>query len=121
MNIMRISRRLSVFVSLTMSLFMSNIPSLALAEGMISTVEVVHQLSRAEAQSQLENFVNRSDVREELVKRGLSQDEISSRLASLSTDEMRQLSTQVEQAKAGGDILVTVLLVVLIIYLIKRI
>ncbi len=118
---MKISRRLSVFVSITMSLIMSNVPSLALAEGMISTTEVVSQLSRAEAQSQLQNFINRSDVRVELAKQGLSQQEISSRLASLSTDEMRQLSTQVEQARAGGDILITILVVVLIIFLIKRI
>lgn len=118
---MRISRRLSICVSLVMSLFMSNLPSLALAEGMISTTEVVNQLSRSEVQGQLENLLQRDDVRQELAKRGVSHDEISSRLASLSTDELRQLSTQVEQAKAGGDILVTILLVVLIIYLIKRI
>ncbi len=118
---MRISKRLSLFVSVTMSLLLSNIPSVAFAEGMISTSVVVAELNRVEEQKNVENFLQRNDVREELIKRGVAPDEVSSRLASLSTLELRQLSAQLDQARAGGDILVTVLLVVLIIYLIKRI
>lgn len=118
---MRISKRLSLFVSFTMSLLISNLPSVAFAESMISTSDVVADLNRSEAQNQLENFIQRKEVREELLKRGVAPDEISSRLASLSPTELRQLSAQVEEARAGGDILITVLVILLIIYLAKRI
>ena len=118
---MRISRRLSLAVSFIMSLFLSNLPSVAFAESMISTSEVVAELHRHESQTQLENLIQRKEVREELLKRGVAPEEISSRLASLSSSELRQLSSQVEEARAGGDILVTVVLVLLIIYLAKRI
>lgn len=41
---------------------------------------------------------------------GLSADEVDSRLASLSDQEIRQLPGQVSEARAGEDILVAILL-----------
>lgn len=118
---MRFSKRSRTLVALAMSVFISNVPSTVLADGMISTSTVVADLTRAEAQNNVESLLQRDDVREELQKRGLEPSEISARLASLSAEEMRQLSGQLNEARAGGDILVTILVVVLIIFLIKRI
>lgn len=109
-----------------MSILISNIPSIAVAEAeksgeMIPTHELVQGMSRAETIKEVNGYLTRQDVQEELIKRGLNPDEVSERLASLSEQEMQQLSNQVAQAKAGGNILVTVVLVLLIIFLIKRI
>lgn len=118
---MRISKRLSKCVAIFMAIFISNIPLTAIAEGMIATNVVVADLTRAQAQSNIESMLSRTEVREQLLKGGVSADEVTSRLASLSESEMRQLSDQVSQARAGGDILIAILVVVLIIFLIKRI
>ncbi len=120
---MRISKSLSKSVAVFMALFISNVPATAavVTDQMISTSSVAADLTRAQAQANIENILQNGNVREELMKRGLSADEITSRLASLSENEMRQLSGQMDQARAGGDILVAILVVVLIIFLIKRI
>ncbi len=114
--------------TLLMAFLMSNIPNVVLAElssnanhQMIPTSAVLAELTRAEAETEVRGYLQKSEVQSELLKQGLSSDEISARLASLSEQEMRQLSSQVREARAGGDILVAILIVVLIIYLIKRI
>ena len=122
------SRSFRVSCCLGLSVFMSDIPSMAFAQhAMIPTSSVVRELERAQSQASassaradLQNLLNRDDVRKALEEKGLSRDEISARLASLSEREVRELSTQVQQARAGGDILIAILIVVLIIFLIKR-
>lgn len=123
---MKLSKSVKTACILTMSLLMSNIPNVALAEKvselkMISASVVLEELTRAEAEQNVRDYLQRSEVQSELVKRGVSPDEATARLANLSELEIKQLSGQVKQAQAGGDILVAILLVVLIIYLIKRI
>jgi hypothetical protein len=101
---------------------MSDIPAVAVAEHtMIPTTQFVTELDRNQTQKDLQEILSREDVKKALLERGVSPDEISSRLASLSDSDLRQLSGQIQQARAGGDILVAILLIVLIIFLIKRI
>ena len=114
-------KHLKSALCLLLSFLMINAPTPAAANQMISTSDVVSQLDRAEAQREVQEYLSRSDVQKALIDRGVSPDEVSSRLASLSETELRQLAGQVEQARAGGDILITILVVVLIIFLIKRI
>jgi hypothetical protein len=113
--------KFKTLVALFMSALMSQVPSTALAGNMIPTSSVVAELSRAELQNDIESYLQEDQVRSELAKNGVSSEEISSRLASLSELELRQLAGQVQEARAGGDILMTILIVVLIIFLIKRI
>jgi len=114
-------------LAIFMALLISNIPQLAsaaAAQEMVSTNALVEELTRAQAQDKIRVQLERDDVRSELVKLGVSPDEISKRVASLSDSEMRQLAQQLDQAQFGGDvtgILVVVVLVLLIIYLAKRI
>lgn len=120
---MRISSTTRVLCSVMMSLILTNIPAVALAEdgGMISTSAVAAEMSRTQAQERVQNFLSQDNVRRQLIERGVPPDEVSQRMASLSDSELRQMAGQMEQARAGGDILVTVLIVLLIIYLIQRI
>lgn len=119
---MKKSRVVRNSICVGLSLLISNIPSVVVAQTeMIPTHQVVQNLSRAETVSTVNGYLSREDVQQELIKRGLNPDEVSNRLASLSEAEMQQLSSQVAQAKAGGDILVTIVLVLLIVFLIQRI
>lgn len=115
-------------ICIGMALVMSHLCEYTLAavpETMISTAAVIEELSRAEAERKVEEIVSTAEVRAKLESMGISQQEIGGRLASLSDSELRQMATQMEEARYGGDgvvgILVVVLLVLLIIFLAKRI
>ena len=120
----------SRMIAIVMSAILTNIPYLAWAdaleanEGMISTTQVVEQMNRRETEQKVQEFLSRSEVRSEFTKRGVSPDEISARIASLTDQELNRLSQQMDEARYGGDvigILVIVVLVLLVIYLAKRI
>jgi hypothetical protein len=82
---------------------------------MIPTSAVVADLTRPQKETTV------AAVEEILAQKGLLTKEISQRLAMLSQEELNQMGTQIKEARAGGDILITVLLVLLIIYVAKRI
>lgn len=112
----------------TMCLLMSHIPNIAVAEvlvnesnSMIPTSLVLADLNRAQTENEIREFLSTAEVRNQLAKEGVSESEISKRIASLSEQELQQLAGEVKEAKAGGDILFAILIVVLIIYLVKRI
>lgn len=127
MNLKLSSRAVAVF----MSAIMTNVPYLAWADAlqapteMVSTATVVEQMNRSEIEQKVQNFLSQNEVRSEFVKRGVSPDEVTARIASLSDQELKQLSAQMDQAQYGGDalvgILVVVVLVLLIIFLAKRV
>ena len=117
-------------IAIAMSVILTNIPYLAWAdalennEGMIATTQVVEQMNRRETEQKVQEFLSRNEVRSEFTKRGVSPDEVSARIASLTDQELNQLSHQMDQARFGGDvvgILIVVVLVLLIIYLAKRV
>lgn len=121
------SNFIKVFLVTVLCFSISHFPEIAAAQaarGMISTTEVVESLGRAEIEANIQRYLNREDLRNELKKVGLSADEISKRMASLSAEELKQLNKQMDEARYGGDvigILLVVLLVLLIIYFAKRV
>ena len=125
---MKLSNLTKTLTITGLTLLMSHIPDVALADTliqnkaeMISASSVLADITRENAQKEIESFISKTEVQAELMKQGLTADEVNLRLASLSEQEMRQLAGQVHEARAGGDILVTILLIILIIYLVKRI
>ena len=115
------------FIVMCLSLTLSHFPEVAfgaVAEQMISTTEVVESLSRTQVEAKIQSYVDRGDVQKELKKLGISPTEVTQRMASLSVPELNQLALQMDQARYGGDvfgILILVLVILLIIYLAKRI
>jgi hypothetical protein len=125
---MKVFKPIKIIFVICLGLLVSNIPNIVSAQSlmnknseMISASVVLSDINHKEAEREVQNFLKQTDIQNELIKQGVSPNEASSRLASLSERELQQLSTQVKEARAGGDILVAILLVVLIIYLIKRI
>jgi|SRR5690606_910508 len=88
--------------------------------GLISTSEfvTVHQGDLGEKSS--EKVVDRTEIKKLLLKNGLSEKEIDTRLASMSDREVQTLNQQIDKAQAGG-LLVAILVVILIIYFAQRI
>lgn len=120
--IMLFSKSTKFFGAIAMSVMLTNAPAVVFADSaMISTSDALAEQARGQNFNKVHDFLNRADVKKLMIERGLSPEEASSRIASLSEFELKELSGQVEQAKAGGDILVAVLVVVLILFFIRRI
>lgn len=121
---MRFNRKVKTATVLTMAVIFSNAPQVVLAEAanqMIPTSILIEELTKEQARENISEFLNQSEVEKQLLARGLSKEEVTSRLAALSKSELNLIASQIDQAKAGGNILITILVVVLIIFLIKRI
>ncbi len=92
--------------------------------GMIATGDVVAEIHQGPAHRSVGAFMARPDVQKELIRLGLDPAEADRRIAALSDEEAQDLARQIEQSHAGGSVagvLVIVVLVLLVIYLAKRI
>ena len=123
-------KKCRVWLALFMSFVMGYVPTYATAQGvapaaagggMITTSAVIADISRKPMEQNVLNALRHEDVKQALLQNGVSADEVGRRVASLSDSELRELSGQLNQARAGGDVLVTILVVVLIIFLVRRI
>ncbi len=90
------------------------------APQMISTQQVIAQLSHAELQTNIAKFLERADVQAQMQKSGVSSEEAALRLASLSSQELQQISNQIEAGRSGG-LLELILVIILILILVGRI
>lgn len=92
---------------------------------MIETSDFVNKLTIAQDRAKVEELLQREEVQKELEKYGVTKAEASLRLASLSDAEVQAMARQMDQSVVGGDpiiyVLVVVLLVLAIVYLIKRV
>ena len=118
-----------MFLSILLSFLLVEVPFSLRAgranAGMIPTSEAVSGLTMAQNRENVNAFFNRQEVRKELVKFGVSANEASMRIASLSDSEIQRLAGEIDRAPAGGDAIVisltTVLLVIIILILLGKI
>lgn len=113
-----------MMLCLMISFTLTELPIMQAKASMISTTDALDLMNRDQAEKNVSEFLNRGDVKEQLVKLGLDPKDAEQRLAGLSDKEVKKLSSDIEQATLGGDLgglLVLILLIVLIIYLVKRV
>lgn len=115
-------------IVLSLTILLTRVPQVYAVEAvhgqMVSTTEWVNEESRKEMADKVVHFLDRQDVQQQLASNGLSSQEAKERVAALSDAELQHLSGEIDKASYGGNvvgILVVVLLVILIIYLAKRI
>lgn len=100
-------------------LFTAIAPATAFA-GMIGTDEAIAQESVDLDREKLERELQRDDVRSELERLGVNPDEAVDRVAAMTNEEIRELTTDLDQHPAGAGVGATVLLLVIIIILLVR-
>lgn len=102
---MRILRLRSPFISLAVAAFMLFLTgpfSLAQAK-MISTGSVIAASQAESARANINAFMSRADVKQELERMGISPDEAMQRAQNLSDSEAVAFADRLENAPAGGD------------------
>lgn len=134
MNQKNVNPPKSIFAKTKMSVIalmiavLSHLPNVAMAEVVIErqqellpTQEALTELTRTQAEQRIGQYMQNQELREKLMSHGYSPTEIQARINSLSNSELNSLVQQMDQAQYGGDILITILLIILIIFLVKRI
>jgi hypothetical protein len=69
--------------------------------------------------AQVQGFLARADVKDQLVKWGVASEMADARVAKLSDAELEQLSMKIDQQPAGGDFLVILGVVFLILLVLE--
>ncbi|MBI3378948.1 MAG: PA2779 family protein [Nitrospirae bacterium] len=84
-----------------------------------SEIIVMSQVDRTADLGKIQNVLEMKMVRERLEKLGFAQDEIQTKLGSLSDQQMHNLALQIDEIKVGGDSglgIVIALLVIAILF-----
>ncbi len=98
--------RFAVYVLCAMSLT----PALArsASAAILPTGVVVESSERAANLDRVQQALSREQVRESLLKMGVTPQAVDERLAGLGNAELASLADRVEQAPAGGDVLAVI-------------
>jgi hypothetical protein len=80
-----------------------------------SEIIVMSQVDRTADLGKIQKVLEMKMVRERLEKLGFAQDEIQSKLSSLSDQQMHNLALQIDEIKVGGDLGIVIALLVIVI------
>lgn len=115
-NVRTLLKPVGVFLAIFM--FILSGPYQSAMAAMIGT-EVVIDADRAQsAREYLNGFLAREDVRNALISQGINPQEAKIRIDSLTDKEAQRVADQLERLPAGGDFLVTFLVVIFLVFVI---
>lgn len=97
-------------VALTMAtvLLLTSLPVGVAQAALVSTDQVLGD-SAQDGRRKVEAFLQRQDVRDQMVAFGVEPDEAAARVASLSDGEIRQIAGQIDRLPAGQGVLVALI------------
>jgi hypothetical protein len=116
---MGICRYLSRAIALTLAaaLFVTSFPIGTARAGLVTTERVLDERSAASDRDRLLAILLRDDVRQQMVALGVNRDEAVARLASLSDEEIQQISGQIDDLPAGQGFIGGVLIVAGVVFI----
>lgn len=95
-------------------LFLSMAPAQA---AMVSSNDIVKEQMAAYDKQQLLAMLDRDQAQKQLLALGVDAKDVKDRVANMTSEEVAQLNTQLNEMQAGGDVL-TVILVVFLVFVI---
>lgn len=110
-----LKRFLSLFVAASI-LFTGMVQSAQAA--MVSSAQVAQTTGVNRAEQDRERVLAtlaRADVQDELIKRGVSPEEVKDRVAALTDEEVSLMAEQMDSAPAGGSIVGAIVLIFLVL------
>jgi hypothetical protein len=111
-----IAKPLSLFLIFSFVLF--DFTAIAAKAGMIGTEDVINTLQGETSRSRITAFLDRQDVQESFLKKGIDPLQAKKRVASLTDQEVSQICKVLDQLPAGGDGVGTVVGAIVLIFLI---
>lgn len=86
--------------------------------GIVGTPQLLQQEQQALSVAQVQQWLSRADVRQQLETLGVDTQQASARVAALTDQELQQLALHMDKQPAGGDGLLTVIGIVFVVLLI---
>jgi hypothetical protein len=111
---MSLVRHTKTALACVLALQITAVGTMAQAQ-MISTDTAIERAAPAMDRAQLIDEMQKKEVRDEMIRLGISPDEAEARLAALSDAEVARLVRQAEADKAGADIVGTLFTVFIIL------
>ena len=106
---------IAYLVVLVMSVFFTILSPAQAA--MVSTSEIINQSKVNNAREKVNLFLSRADVKQHMVAMGVDPDLASTRVASMTDQEIMQIADRVDQLPAGSGAFETILIIVGIVAL----
>jgi hypothetical protein len=98
----------AVALTMAMVFLLTSLPLGVAQAALISTDQVLGNAAPDERRK-VEAFLQRQDVREQMVAFGVEPDEAAARVASLSDGEIRQIAGQIDRLPAGRGVIVALI------------
>jgi hypothetical protein len=114
---MKLFRRLTKPVShlVVLGLLALSLHLPAAHAGMVGTEAVVNAAQVQQDRERLHSALNRDDVKDQLLARGVDPAQVQARLDSLTDEEMQTLATNMDQLPAGGSVVGALVLIFLVL------
>lgn len=87
--------------------------------GMIQTEQLANAQVQRDARADVNAFLARADVQKQMIELGVAPEKAEARVASLSESEVQQLAQTINDQPAGGDILVVVGIVFVVLLILE--
>jgi hypothetical protein len=109
----------AVALLMAVVMFVTSLPLGVAQAGLITTDQILTEAAPQDRE-RVRAFIERQDVRQQMVALGVDPDEALARVASLSDEEVRQISGQLDNLPAGGFIgaVVGAILIIFLVLLI---
>jgi hypothetical protein len=98
----------AIALTMAMVLLLTSLPLGVAQAALVSTDQVLGHAAQDERRK-VEAFLQRQDVRDQMVAFGVEPEEAAARVASLSDHEVRQIAGQIDRLPAGQGVLVALI------------
>jgi hypothetical protein len=116
MHIERFRRSCVALISLSLVSLGLQAPA---AAGIVGTADAVAAVQQQDHRGAVQDVLARADVREQMVGLGVDPAEVEARIAALTDAEVATLATRIEGAPAGGDALVIIGIVFVVLMILE--
>lgn len=116
MHVERFRRSCVALISLSLVSLGLQAPA---AAGIVGTADAVAAVQQQDHRNTVQNVLARADVRGQMVALGVDPSEVDSRIAALTDAEVATLATRLEGAPAGGDALVVIGIVFVVLMILE--
>jgi len=116
MSIKHLKRTIAGSMAVTM--LMTAMPINIARADMVTTDQVIEELSVADARTRVMSFVLREDVGQQLTMLGVEPEEAARRVASLSDDEVEEIAGRLDELPAGQGAIGAIVGAIVLIFLV---
>ena len=116
MHVERFRRSCVALISLSLVSLGLQAPA---AAGIVGTADAVAAVQQQDHRAAVQGVLARADVREQMVTLGVDPAEVEARIAALTDAEVATLATRIEGAPAGGDALVVIGIVFVVLMILE--